>query len=352
MDIVNYFFQVLFIKSSIHNNLISTKNVYLAVKIFKFSHSYKSIVIIPYFCNSIIHLGFTYFPLSMMNSDFLQIKLNNRLVDLSTPIVMGIVNVTPDSFYMGSRYRSDKTILQAVEHMLIDGAGIIDIGGYSTRPSAEAISQEEEIERLSEGTEVILKKFPEVIISIDTFRSGVARHMVDNYGVAMINDVGGGTLDDMMFETIADCQVAYVLMHMRGTPQSMQSHAHTQYEDIVPDVLQFLEKRLAQLRLLGVHDVVIDPGFGFAKTLDQNYQLLSNLEYFKQLNVPMLAGMSRKSMLTKLLDIDAVEALNATTAANMLALAGGASILRVHDVKEATQTIAIYKKYIEMKDSE
>jgi dihydropteroate synthase len=176
--------------------------------------------------------------------------------------------------------------------------------------------------------------------------------MVDNYGVAMINDVGGGTLDDMMFETIADCQVAYVLMHMRGTPQSMQSHAHTQYEDIVPDVLQFLEKRLAQLRLLGVHDVVIDPGFGFAKTLDQNYQLLSNLEYFKQLNVPMLTGMSRKSMLTKLLDIDAVEALNATTAANMLALAGGASILRVHDVKEATQTIAIYKKYIEMKDSE
>ncbi len=288
----------------------------------------------------------------MMNSNSLQINLNNRLVDLSTPIVMGIVNVTPDSFYIGSRYRSDKTILQAVEQMLIDGACIIDIGGYSTRPSAEVISQEEEIERLSDGAEVILKKFTEVLISVDTFRSGVARHMVDNYGVAMINDVGGGTLDDMMFETVADCQVAYVLMHMRGTPQSMQSQTHTQYEDIIPDVLQFLEKKLSQLRLLGVHDVVIDPGFGFAKSLDQNYQLLSNLEYFKQLNVPMLAGMSRKSMLTKLLDIDPIEALNATTAANMLALTEGASILRVHDVKEASQAIAIYKKYIETKDVE
>jgi len=350
MDIVNYFFQVLFYKLSLHNNLISTKNVYIAVKFFKFSHSYKSIVIIPYFCNSIIHLHFTRFRLSMMIYDSLQISLNNRLVDLSTPIVMGIVNVTPDSFYMGSRYRSDKHILQAVEQMLTDGAGIIDIGGYSTRPSAEVISQEEEIGRLSEGLEVILKKFPDVVISVDTFRSGVVRHVVSNYGVAMINDVGGGTLDDLMFETVADCQVAYVLMHMRGTPQSMQSQ--TQYEDIVPEVLQFLEKRLAQLRLLGVHDVVIDPGFGFAKSLDQNYQLLSNLEYFKQLNVPILAGMSRKSMLTKLLGIDAPEALNATTAANMLALTGGASILRVHDVKEASQTIAIYKKYIDTKDSE
>jgi dihydropteroate synthase len=285
-----------------------------------------------------------------MSNNSLQINLNNRLVDLSTPIVMGIVNVTPDSFYNGSRFASDKSILQAVEKVVAEGAKIIDIGGYSTRPLADVISQDEEIERVSQGIEVILKKFPDVFISVDTFRSGVARHMVKNYHVAMINDVGGGTLDDLMFETIADLQVAYVLMHMRGNPQSMQYQ--TQYEDVVPEVLHFLEKRLAQLHLLGVKDVVIDPGFGFAKNLEQNYKLLNKLEYFKQLNVPVLAGVSRKSMLTKLLKIETAEALNATTAANMLALVGGASILRVHDVKEAFQTITIYKKYVEANESE
>lgn len=285
-----------------------------------------------------------------MSNNSLQINLNNRIVDLSTPIVMGIVNVTPDSFYKGNRFASDKSILQAVERMLAEGAKIIDVGGYSTRPLAEVISQDEEIERVSQGIEVILKKFPDVKISVDTFRSGVVRHVVTNYHVAMINDVGGGTLDDLMFETIADSQVAYVLMHMRGNPQSMQSQ--TQYADIVSEVLHFLERRLAQLRLLGVKDVVVDPGFGFAKNVEQNYKLLSKLEYFKQLNVPILAGVSRKSMLTKLLNVDAAGALNATTAANMLALIGGASILRVHDVKEAFQAIAVYKKYMEANDSE
>ena len=279
----------------------------------------------------------------------LQINLNHQLVDLSTPIVMGIVNVTPDSFYNGNRF-TDKTILHAVEKMLVDGAKIIDIGGYSTRPQAEMISQEEEIERVSKGIEVILKKFPEVIISVDTFRSGVARHVVNNYQVAMINDISGGTLDGLMFETIADLQVAYVLMHMRGNPQTMQSL--TQYEDILSEVLHFLEKKLARLRLLGVNDVVIDLGFGFAKSIEQNYKLLNRLNYFKQLNAPILAGVSRKSMLSKLLDINASEALNATTAANMLALVGGASILRVHDVKEAIQAVKIYKKYIDAEESE
>ena len=277
----------------------------------------------------------------------LQINLNHRLVDLSVPVVMGIVNVTPDSFYKGSRFAGDKSILHAVEKMVSDGAKMIDIGGYSTRPHAELISQEEEIRRLSEGLDVILSKFPDIIVSVDTFRSGVARHVVTNYRVAMINDVSGGTLDDLMFETIADLQVAYVLMHMRGNPQSMQTM--TGYDDVVSEVLHFLGKKLAQLRLLGVNDVVVDPGFGFAKDLDQNYMLLSKLTYFKQLNVPVLAGLSRKSMLSKLLGIDASEALNATTAANMLALIGGASILRVHDVKEAVQTVEIYKKYIETK---
>jgi dihydropteroate synthase len=282
-----------------------------------------------------------------MSTNFLQINLNNRLVDLSSPIVMGIVNITPDSFFKGNRFITDKSILLAVEKMLIDGATIIDIGGYSTRPSAEVIAQEEEIRRVSDGIEVILKKFPDVLISVDTFRSSVVRQVVKNYRVALINDVSGGTLDDIMFETIADLQIAYILMHMRGTPQTMQFNSV--YENVVSDVLHFLEKRLAQLHLLGVKDIIVDPGFGFAKNIDQNYNLLSNLHYFKELNVPILVGISRKSMLTKLLKIDADEALNSTTAANMLALMGGASILRVHDVKEAIQTIAIYKKYIEAK---
>jgi len=275
----------------------------------------------------------------------LLINLNKRLVDLSFPVVMGIVNVTPDSFFSGNRFVTDKSILLAVEKMILEGASIIDIGGYSTRPLAEVITQDEEIKRVSQGLEVILKKYPEVIISVDTFRSGVARHVVRNFGVAIINDVSGGTLDDLMFETIACLPVAYVLMHMRGTPQTMQTNLV--YEDVVSEVLHFLEKRLAQLHLLGVTDVVVDPGFGFAKTIEQNYELLNKLEYFQQLNVPILAGVSRKSMLTKTLGIDANNALNATTAANMLALMGGTSILRVHDVKEAIQAINIYEKFIE-----
>jgi len=280
-----------------------------------------------------------------MRTNSLQLNLNHRLVDLSTPIVMGIVNVTPDSFYAGNRFVTHNAILKGVENMMLDGVEIIDIGGYSTRPKAEVISQDEEICRLSEGLEIILKRFPDVKVSVDTFRSGVARHVVENYGVPMINDISGGTLDGLMFETIAELKVAYVLMHMRGTPQTMQNDV--QYEDVVSEVLHFLQKRLTQLHLLGVNDVVVDPGFGFAKTVEQNYKLLNKLEYFKQLNVPLLAGLSRKSMLTKVLGIDATGALNATTAANMLALMGGASILRVHDVKEAVQTISIYKKYLE-----
>lgn len=281
-----------------------------------------------------------------MSSNYLQIKLNNRLVDLSTPIVMGIVNVTPDSFFKGNRFISDKEIIQCVEKILKDGGSIIDVGGYSTHPTSEKISQDEEIKRVSEGIEVILKKFPNATISVDTFRSSVVRHVVKNYGVSLINDISGGSLDDLMFETIADLQVAYVLMHMRGIPQTMQTE--TQYEDVVSEVLHFLEIRLARLRLLGVNDVVIDPGFGFAKTLEQNYQLLQKLSYFQELKAPVLVGLSRKSMIYNLLKTDAIEALNGTTAANVLALVGGASILRVHDVREAMQTINIYKQYCQV----
>jgi len=277
----------------------------------------------------------------------MQIKLNNKLYDLSTPMVMGIINITPDSFYPGSRYRSDKSVLSAVEKMLSEGADIIDFGGYSTRPNAESVPANEELERLSDALELVLKKFPDTIVSIDTFRAGIAREMVRNFNVSIINDISGGTLDDLMFGTIADLQVAYVLMHTRGTPAVMQSM--TDYNDVVAEVLSFLQKRIAQLHLLGVNDIIADPGFGFAKTTEQNYNLLACLSYFSELNVPVLAGLSRKSMLTKVLQIEAKDALNATTGANMLALMGGASILRVHDVKEAKQTISIYseiKKYL------
>ena len=278
-----------------------------------------------------------------MNSKALQINLNNKLIDLSTPIVMGILNATPDSFFKGSRFVSDKGILKCVEKIVAEGGSLIDIGGYSTRPQADVVTDEEEIRRVSEALEIILKKFPDVYISVDTFRSTVVREVVRNYKVAMINDIGGGTLDPLMFETIADLKVAYVLMHTRGTPQTMQSK--TEYDDLTADVFRFLEKRIAQLRLFGVNDIIIDPGFGFAKTGDQNFELLKKLSYFKELNVPVLAGLSRKSMIYTLLDTDAEGALNGTTAANMLALLGGASILRVHDVKEAFQTIEIYKAY-------
>ncbi|MEA4976648.1 MAG: dihydropteroate synthase [Paludibacter sp.] len=278
-----------------------------------------------------------------MHDSDLFLKLKGKLYDLRTPVVMGVVNITPDSFFAFSRYKSDRTLLQQVETFLAEGATIIDVGGYSTRPQAAPVSVDEEIKRISEALEIICKKFPEVVLSVDTFRSPVARMAVQEYGVAMINDIGGGTLDQLMFETIADLQVAYVLMHTRGNPQHMQ--AQTQYEDVVADVLQFLAKRVAQLRLLGVHDVVIDPGFGFAKTLEQNYEMMSKLSIFRQINAPLLVGISRKSMIYKLLETVPEQALNGTTALNMLALMGGASILRVHDVKEAVETIRIFNAY-------
>lgn len=278
-----------------------------------------------------------------MHDSDLFLKLKGKLYDLRTPVVMGVVNITPDSFFAFSRYKSDRTLLQQVETFLAEGATIIDVGGYSTRPQAAPVSVDEEIKRISEALEIICKKFPEAVLSVDTFRSPVARMAVQEYGVAMINDIGGGTLDQLMFETIADLQVAYVLMHTRGNPQHMQEQ--TQYEDVVADVLQFLAKRVAQLRLLGVHDVVIDPGFGFAKTLEQNYEMMSKLSIFRQINAPLLVGISRKSMICKLLGVDPEEALNGTTALNMLALMGGASILRVHDVKEAVETIRIFNAY-------
>lgn len=271
------------------------------------------------------------------------LKLKNNLLDLSKPVVMGIVNITPDSFYSGSRNETNEKILCSVERILQDGGTIIDVGGYSSRPSAEHVSTEEEIRRLSGALEVILKKYPDVILSIDTFRADVARHVVENYQVDIINDIGGGTLDERMFETIAELQVAYVLMHMRGVPANMQQL--TQYDDLTAEVFHFLEERLNRLRRLGVNDVIVDPGFGFAKTLQQNYLLMKEMSCLKELNAPVLVGVSRKSMIYNLLDIKPHEALNGTTALNMLALLGGASVLRVHDVKEAVETIKIFEQY-------
>ena len=271
------------------------------------------------------------------------IKAKGKLYDLRTPIVMGVINITPDSFFTLSRYKSDCNLLKQVETMLKDGASIIDIGGYSTRPQADLVSVDDEIKRIAESLDIILKHFPDVFISIDTFRSQVARIAIQDYGVGMINDISGGTLDPFMFETIADLQVVYVLMHTRGLPQHMQDN--TDYENLIAEVLHFLAQRVAQLRMLGVKDVIIDPGFGFAKTLEQNYTLMKNLAVFKKIQAPLLVGISRKSMIYNLLETIPEKALNGTTALNMLALLGGANILRVQDVKEEVETIKIYEEY-------
>jgi len=273
----------------------------------------------------------------------MQIGFNNKIIDLSTPIVMGIINVTPDSFFKGSRFTSDKSILHSVDKIIEDGGTIIDIGGYSTRPMAENISQDEEIKRISDALNIIKKKHPDMKISIDTFRSGVVRYVAQNFDSPLINDISGGTMDDLMFETIADLGLTYVLTHTKGTPQTMQNLCN--YDNVISEVMAFLVKKLAQLHILGVKNIIIDPGFGFAKTTEQNFKLLKKLSYLRELDVPILAGISRKSMIYNTLNNTPADALNGTTAAHMLALAGGASIIRAHDVKEAIEAIKIFNAY-------
>ncbi|MFK5879730.1 MAG: dihydropteroate synthase [Flavobacteriaceae bacterium] len=266
------------------------------------------------------------------------INCNGKLIDLSTPKVMGILNLTPDSFYDGGKYSSDLEILNQVEKILNDGATFIDVGSYSSRPNAEHLSENEELKRLLPNIKIILKKFPEALISVDTFRSNVAKKSVV-CGVCMVNDISGGALDDNMFKTIGELQVPYVLMHLKGTPQNMQQNPT--YENVVRDVLKYFSEKVALLRKEKVNDIILDVGFGFAKTLEHNYTLLKNLEHFNILELPLLTGVSRKSMLYKLLETDAKNALNATTVANTIALQKGTSILRVHDVKEAIEAIKI-----------
>lgn len=266
------------------------------------------------------------------------INCHGKLIDLASPKVMGILNVTPDSFFDGGKYNDTKAILKQVTKMLDEGATFIDIGAYSSRPGAKHISEEEELNRILPIIKLLVKEFPSILISVDTFRSNIAKQSILN-GACMVNDISAGSMDEAMFATIAKLQVPYIIMHMQGSPQTMQMIPV--YDNIVKDVLFYFSTKISELRSLGVNDIITDVGFGFGKTLEHNYQLLSNLELFKNLEVPTLVGLSRKSMLYKPLNISAKEALNATTSANTIALLNGANILRVHNVKEAMEAIKI-----------
>lgn len=269
------------------------------------------------------------------------INCNGELIDLSTPKVMGILNTTPDSFFDGGRYTNDRDVLQRVEQMLVDGATFIDVGGYSSKPNAAPVTVQEEKARTVRVVASILQHFPEAIVSIDTFRSEVAQLCLDQ-GAAIVNDISAGLLDPLMLQIVANYRVPYIMMHMKGTPQTMSTLA--QYDDLVKEILFYFSERIAVARSLGISDLIVDPGFGFAKTIDHNFELLRHLDLFKLLELPVLAGVSRKSMIHKTLQINAEEALNGTTVLNTLALEKGATILRVHDVKEAVETIKLWQK--------
>ncbi|MDH3323473.1 MAG: dihydropteroate synthase [Flavobacteriaceae bacterium] len=266
------------------------------------------------------------------------INCKGHLIDLSSPKVMGILNITPDSFYDGGKYNSEKAILKHVEQMLLEGATFIDIGAYSSKPGADFVSEDEELARILPIITHVLKELPEALLSIDTFRSRVAKECIQ-MGAALINDISAGKLDDTMLNTVADLHVPYIMMHMRGTPQTMQKQIV--YNNLIKDILFYFSERIAAARQLGIVDIIIDPGFGFAKTLEQNFELLNQLELFNMLELPLLVGLSRKSMIYKTLQNSASEALNGTTALNTIALQKGANILRVHDVKEAIETIQL-----------
>jgi dihydropteroate synthase len=262
-----------------------------------------------------------------------------QLIDLISPKVMGILNITPNSFYDGGQYVTKKSILNQVEKMLMEGATFIDLGAYSSKPNAAFVSEEEEIARLLPVVKSVLKHFPNTLLSIDTFRSEVAKVSLD-LGAAMINDIAAGNIDDNMFETIAKYQVPYVMMHMKGSPQTMTSL--TNYDNIVKEVLFYFSEKIATARSFGINDLIVDPGFGFAKTLEQNYEVLQHLALFQNLELPILVGVSRKSMVYKVLETNAEEALNGTTVLNTIALTKGANILRVHDVKEAVECVKLF----------
>ncbi len=267
------------------------------------------------------------------------LNIRGELMDLSIPKVMGIVNVTPDSFYSGSRTQSVFEIRGRIEQMIADGVDILDLGGYSSRPGADNVSGDEEYDRLARGLEVVKEVAPWIPVSIDTFRASVARRCVEEWNVDIINDIGGGTLDPEIQETVADLHVAYVLMHMRGTPSTMQSL--TDYKDVTAEVITDLSKKVYHLRGLGVNDIIIDPGFGFAKTVAQNFQMLNGLGEFCKMGLPVLVGISRKTMIWKTLGVTPEEALDGTVALDAIAIDRGANIIRVHDVRPAVQTVKL-----------
>ncbi|MFD2890507.1 dihydropteroate synthase [Flavobacterium chuncheonense] len=266
------------------------------------------------------------------------INCKGDLIDLSIPKVMGILNITPNSFYDGGKYKSDAAILLQVEKMLVEGATFIDLGAYSSKPGAEFVSEEMEQNRLLSTITIILKEFPNTVLSIDTFRSQVAKKCIES-GAAIINDISAGFLDDKMLETVASLQVPYIMMHMKGNPETMQSM--TNYDDILKEMMFYFSERINKARSFGLNDIIIDPGFGFAKTLEQNYEVFGKMEYFNMLELPLLVGISRKSMIYKLLESTPDTALNGTTVLNTIALQKGAKILRVHDVKEAVECVKI-----------
>jgi dihydropteroate synthase len=267
------------------------------------------------------------------------INCSGKLINLNTPKVMGIINVSRDSFYRGSQFMMKRRIVRRAKEIIGQGGHIIDIGACSTRPGSEPISENEELKRLDKAVGVVRKHFPDSIISVDTFRASVAKRMVENFRVNIINDISAGDMDADMFDTISKLNVPYIVMHMKGTPKNMQDNPT--YENIIREIFNFFTSKVNKLNLLGVNDILLDPGFGFGKSVDHNYTILNNLDSFKIINLPIVVGLSRKSMIYKPLEITPDEALNGTTALNTIALQKGAKILRVHDVKQAIETIKL-----------
>ncbi len=273
----------------------------------------------------------------------LTINCRGRLIDFSTPMIMGILNLTPDSFYDGNKYTRPDKMMEHIRNMLCQGAGIIDVGAYSSRPGAEHISKKEELNRLCKALEIIRKDFPEILISVDTFRSNIAEKVVTDFHVDIINDISAGKSDASMYDTIAKLNVPYIIMHMKGTPKNMQEN--TGYKNLVEDIIRYFLTVIDELHQYGINDIVIDPGIGFSKTIEQNYQLLSALPVFDIFKLPVLIGVSRKSLIYKYLHITPEESLNGSTVLHTIALLHHANILRVHDVYEAKQAVEIVKKY-------
>ena len=276
------------------------------------------------------------------------IRIRGKIIELSDPRIMGVLNVTPDSFYDGGRYTSEQLIIERVRQMITEGADFIDIGAFSSRPGADFVSENDEVKRLKPALDAIRKHFPDSILSIDTFRSGIVKFAVENFNVDMVNDIFAGNADDNMYQTVADLGVPYIIMHMKGTPQNMQKNPS--YKNVTKEIFMFFSEKLSRIRNAGVNDIIIDPGFGFGKTIEHNYTILKQLNAFKIFELPVMVGLSRKSFIYKVLKTVPEESLNGTTVLNTIALVNGASILRVHDVKEAKEAIKITQMYLNATD--